>query len=545
MTNLNLQLPGQKAKLTVDNKTVVMITNGDLRDSANKKCWPVQDAFEKKFTKVMQDTFGYEVERGHKYDSERGHGFIASQREGCDVVSAIDENAPIVVVMTAWQYSHHLAPALVSHKGPILLLANFDGTWPGLVGALCMAGTLTSLGKEYSRLWSEKLDDEFFLTHMEQWLTSKTIKHDTSYLVEVTAESAMMSNPAAEIGRKVGQHILQNKEIMGLFDSYCMGMMNGVFPQKSLVDIGMPMESLSQSALLFEMSKVTPELKEECLRWYEERGMTFHYGQDAESELTREQVLEQCAMMIAMARFTQRFGLTSVGVQYQQGLKDSCPASDFAEGAIGSTARFPIPDENGDIIRAGKPIPCINEVDMGTGIPQTMLYRLLDSLGLPSETTLHDIRWGSEFEGTFYWDFEISGSVPFEHLKGGIAQAQGHRQPSMYFPLGGSSIAGQCKAGKFIWARAHYEGEQVIMHVGSGTAFELPEQEFTRRLEATTREWPLMNCVLDGVSRDDLMAGHQSNHITVAYVPEEHLDTVVTAFVAQALTQNMKVFLAK
>ncbi|GAL28181.1 C-compound and carbohydrate metabolism [Vibrio variabilis] len=182
---------------------------------------------------------------------------------------------------------------------------------------------------------------------------------------------------------------------------------------------------------------------------------------------------------------------------------------------------------------------------MGTGIPQTMLFRLLDSMGLPSETTLHDIRWGSEYEGTFYWDFEISGSVPFEHIKGGIAAAQGHRQPSMYFPLGGSSIAGQCKAGKFVWARAHYEGEQVIMHVGTGSAFELPQPEFMRRLEATTREWPLMNCVLDGVSKNDLMAGHQSNHITVAYVPEEQLDNVVTAFVAQALTQNMKVFLAK
>ena len=83
---------------------------------------------------------------------------------------------------------------------------------------------------------------------------------------------------------------------------------------------------------------------------------------------------------------------------------------------------------------------------MGTAIPQTMLWRLLDSLGLPAETTLHDIRWGSEFDGTFYWDFEISGSVPFEHLKGGIAGATGYRQPAMYFPKGGSSIHGQGKA---------------------------------------------------------------------------------------------------
>ena len=53
-----------------------------------------------------------------------------------------------------------------------------------------------------------------------------------------------------------------------------------------------------------------------------------------------------------------------------------------------------------------------------------------------------------------------------------------------------------------------------------------------------------MNAVLDGVTRDQLMAGHQSNHITVAYVPEAELDHVVRAFVAQALTQNIRTFVA-
>jgi hypothetical protein len=58
-----------------------------------------------------------------------------------------------------------------------------------------------------------------------------------------------MKTPAGAVGRQVGEFVLRNKEIMGLFDSFCMGMINGVFPQKALVDIGMPMESLSQSAL--------------------------------------------------------------------------------------------------------------------------------------------------------------------------------------------------------------------------------------------------------------------------------------------------------
>ena len=73
---------------------------------------------------------------------------------------------------------------------------------------------------------------------------------------------------------------------------------------------------------------------------------------------------------------------------------------------------------------------------------------------------------------------------------------------------------------------------------------ELPAAEFERRRKATTYEWPLLNCKLDGVSRDELMAGHQSNHITIAYVAEDKLQDVLRAFVAQALTQGIQVSVA-
>ncbi|HTI81630.1 MAG TPA: hypothetical protein VL614_14370 [Acetobacteraceae bacterium] len=541
---LSLKLAEAAPLIGVGANEVLLVTNADLRESANVVCWPVQERFERKLQEVLRDRFDTSVKRAHPLKADKGHGFISSQREGSDLFEHIDPHAPIIVLLTAWQYSHHLASSLVHHRGPLLLLANFDGTWPGLVGMLNMAGTLTSLGKHCSRLWSENFDDAFFLRGLGEWLTGGFIEHDTGYLTSITADHPVMHSAAGLLGKRVGEHVLRHKEIMGLFDTFCMGMINGVFPQQALVDIGMPLEGLSQSALLAEMAKVPRELREACLGWYEARGMRFAFGRDPATELTRDQVLEQCAMLIALARFAQRFGLSPVGVQHQQGLAQSCAASDFAEGAIGSAERFPIPDEAGAIIRPGEPIPCVNEVDMGSGIPQTMLWRLLDSLGLPSETTLHDIRWGSEYQGTFYWDLEISGAVPFGHLKGGIAGATGYRQPPMYFPHGGATIAGQCKAGCFIWARAHYVGTQVFMHTGTGRAVELPADEFERRRRATTYEWPLMNVVLDGVHRADLMAGHQSNHITVAYVEEAQLQDVFTAFVAQAVTQDIAVSVA-
>ena len=540
---LQVNLPELPVKYHATENEILLVANADLREPANVTCWPVQKQFEDKLA-VALEKLGYNMKRAHDIDESRGHGFISSQREGSDIFSEIDPDTPVIVLLTAWQYSHHIAPSLSHHRGPILLLANFDGTWPGLVGMLCMAGTMTSLGKNYSRLWSANFDDEFFENGLATWLRYGSLQHDLRYLKDVPSTHSVMATAAGAVGRQVGEFILRKKEIIGLFDTFCMGMINGVFPQQAMVNIGMPIESLSQSALLVEMAKVPQQLREECLSWYENQGMTFMFGQDGKTELTREQVLEQCAMMIAMARFVKRFGLSAVGVQYQQGLKDCCPASDFAEGAIGSTARFPIPDEDGEIIWPDAPIPCINEVDMGTAIPQTMLWRLLTTLGLPAETTLHDVRWGSEYDGIFYWDMEISGAVPFEHLKGGIKGATGYRQPAMFFPFGGSTIAGQSKAGRLLWARAHYEGTDVIMHIGTGTAVELPEAEFERRRRGTNYEWPLLNCILDGVTRDDLMAGHQSNHVTLAYVDEDKLEFVLQAFVAQALTQGIHVKVA-
>jgi len=61
-----------------------------------------------------------------------------------------------------------------------------------------------------------------------------------------------------------------------------------------------------------------------------------------------------------------------------------------------------------------------------------------------------------------------------------------------------------------------------VLHVdlGRGTVVELPAEETQRRLDATTPQWPLMHAVLHGVDRDQLMARHKANHVTVVYAPD-------------------------
>ena len=65
-----------------------------------------------------------------------------------------------------------------------------------------------------------------------------------------------------------------------------------------------------------------------------------------------------------------------------------------------------------------------------------------------------------------------------------------------------------------------FEKGNMIVDLGRAEAIDLPDEETRRRSEATTPEWPIMHAVMYGVSRDQMMAKHKSNHIQVAYATD-------------------------
>ena len=57
-------------------------------------------------------------------------------------------------------------------------------------------------------------------------------------------------------------------------------------------------------------------------------------------------------------------------------------------------------------------------------------------------------------------------------------------------------------------------------------------------------QWPIMNAVLDGVSRDQMMAKHQANHLQVAYAPDREqarlaLDVKAATFASLGLEVHL------
>jgi hypothetical protein len=148
------QLPTIAKPPKAAKKEVLLIASGDLRLSANQKCWPAQAEMEAALDKAVA-ACGYTLRRAHAYKPDEKHAFIGSQREGMQVLPASIREPPLIVAEAVWQYSHHVLAGLISHRAPILTVANWSGTWPGLVGMLNLNGSLTKAGVKYSTLWSE------------------------------------------------------------------------------------------------------------------------------------------------------------------------------------------------------------------------------------------------------------------------------------------------------------------------------------------------------------------------------------------------------
>jgi hypothetical protein len=500
---------------------VYLISSGDLRLSANQQCWREQEKMEAELGKTLKAE-GWTTVRAHPYDKTKKHGFIDSQKMGIEVFRNLDPKAPLIVAESVWQYSHHVLAGLATHQGPILTVANWSGTWPGLVGMLNLNGSMTKAGIRYSSLWSEDFQDSFFIQGLRQWLADGVVSHDQSHVKDVN----LVRLPLEEerLGKAAAAKLKQEKAIMGVFDEGCMGMFNAIIPDELLNPTGVFKERLSQSSLYAAMLQVSDEEAGEVLTWLRKKGFQFKWGQNEETELTEAQTLQQCKMYIAAVRIAADFGCAAIGIQYQQGLKDLAPASDLVEGLLNNIDRPPVKClKTGRVLYEGEALPHFNEVDECAGLDGLVTYRLWRELGYAPENTLHDLRWGQQYKANginaYVWVFLISGAVPAAHLEGGYKGASSERQPPMYFRLGGGTLKGVSKPGHVVWSRVFVMDGKLHCDLGVCEAVKLPAGETERRWKETTPQWPIMHAVLDGVSRDQMMARHKSNHIQVVYAP--------------------------
>src|ERR1019366_9428741 len=195
---------------------------------------------------------------------------------GMDIFEHIDPDAPLVVAEAVWQYSGHLWAGLLSHRGPILTVANWSGQWPGLVGMLNLNGCLRKAGIQFSTLWSKDFKDPFFKRGLRQWIRDKVVVHDTSHVHEFVPGSAGSTEQA--LGSALARQLLSRKAILGVFDEGCMGMMNAIIEDSLMNPAGIYKERLGQSPLFAAMRDVTAQEAQQIRDWLDARGGLFETG---------------------------------------------------------------------------------------------------------------------------------------------------------------------------------------------------------------------------------------------------------------------------
>jgi hypothetical protein len=525
---------------------IFLIANGNLKHFTNRNGWAAQLEMEAKLQKAFSDE-GFNLIRAHGYSEELGHGFIWNQRIGLDIFNSIDPQSPVVIAVGIWQFSQNILSGLRNHKGPILTIGNWSGKYPGLVGLLNLNASMVKAGVKYSTIWSETFEDVFFKHGIHEWLTSKKITHQITYPKDI--EEYRLSDDVSKVGNELAENLLFDKPIIGVFDEGCMGMYNAIIDDEYLHKIGIYKERLSQSGLLAEMERVKNDEAVEVRRWLEARGMKFITGPNDATDLTDNQILEQCKMYIAAVRIADYYGCESIGIQYSSGLKDMAPASDLAEGLMNNPERPPVYAlDSSRMLYESNPLPHFNEADECAAVDMIVNKRVWDSLGIDPSTTLHDVRWGEYYKNSeiddFVWIFLISGNVPASHFENGYAEAISVRQPATSFNKGGGTLKGISKAGEIVWSRVFIKGNKLCVDIGRGRSVKMPADEVDRRWKETTSQWPMMNAILYGVHRDQFMARHYSNHITVTYAPNSEIaDKAMAIKAAMMKRMGMEVYI--
>jgi L-fucose isomerase-like protein len=439
--------------------------------------------------------------------SYRVDGYLTKPHEAIEKLGPIDD--PLIGVYVHWVYGPHTTDGVVGKDSPLLLASNFSGTWPGLVGLLNTGACLESVGRQFSRAWTDADDwtaDAGFMARLDEWCSTGRI----AYPEDEIRYHAPISPEAAALAGEVAAAIRRRRVLALMLGDTSMGMINGYFGPRLLNRIGFTEHKVDQAWIIERGRAVDPKRIEAAYAFVKAKGITFHYGGKGAEDFDEAATKEQLRDYLAVLDLVGEFKADCVGWQYQLGLIGLRPPSDFAEGLLNSACR---PEGNGDTIVDS------TEADQGNLVPMELMKRLLKAKDLHQAVFFHDIRWGGEHDGRFVWvllNSGSSGAYAFNHDPDTLKGVHSYRQPAGYFPVPGGTFSGVSLPGKVTWSRAYLRGGDLWMDVGRGEVVELPEAKREKWWKGTTREWPLMAADL-GISRDTLMAHYFSNHVAVAY----------------------------
>ena len=331
---------------------IALFWPGDYRDKPNQWALPGVEEATGQLEKAL-------VKLG--YSPYRVEGFISRPHQSIEKLGPIDD--PMIGVCTHWLYGPHTTDGVVGKDTPLLLASNFSGQWPGLVGLLNTGACLESVGRQFSRVWTDAQDwtaDERFMSRLEEWCTTGAIAYSED---ELSYQTGISSN-AETIAKTVEQGIRDRRVLALMLGDTSMGMINGYFGPRLLNPIGFTEHKVDQAWIIDRGRSISDKRIEDAYRFVRSNGVAFHYGEENAEDFDENATREQLRDYLTVLDMIDEFKADCLGWQYQLGLLNLRPPSDFAEGLLNSVCR---PESNGDTVahcHRGRPgQPCGNGDD--------------------------------------------------------------------------------------------------------------------------------------------------------------------------------------
>jgi L-fucose isomerase len=439
----------------------------DAREAPNRTVWPVARKQLAEIVKVVEQC-------GWVPNVLTPDKPVSSVAEGVRVVREA-RGERFINFMAGWAYPDFSVTPLwqLPRDRPKLLLGSAIPDFPGAVGLLAAASGTAHVGIGTSRLFVEDFADHLaYEDAIAAFLRAG--KYEPEYPVPIDIR---VTDEDRRLARTVREKL--KGQIYGAIGPRSMQMWNKIPEADFLCVFGVAREGFDGLRLAKMAERIADARAEAALDFLIENGMDLRLGTDPERSLTRDMVLFQMKVYLALLELKKEFGLDFIGVQDQLDWIEHYPATDLALGLLNNRLR---PESDGETFVAA------TEADDGAAITMQVL-KLLNG-GEPAG--FNDLRYWDSKEG-LYW-FVNSGALAPYFASGrhdSLEGAWSERQTYMYFREGGGTSSTVVRRpGVATWARFGYQDGRLMLCAGRGMTDVPSEEQWRERSANCSPDWP-------------------------------------------------------
>ncbi|MCC5877094.1 MAG: L-fucose/L-arabinose isomerase family protein [Candidatus Sumerlaeia bacterium] len=453
---------------------VGILTFGDGRDFLQKPLEKITENFEATLQKTLEGE-GFEVVTG---DEVIWRNDLAEKNGRKMTAEGVD---CVIFHYAVWAWPQFARVAAQFCPQPIVMYANVNPAYPGLVGMLANAGSLDQVGIKYTKTFGD-LDD------------GKTVGTLRERILGIAALNRLKGQTYALIGGR------------------SLGIDTAVSdPALWMKLFGVDVDHVDQYELVrrAEIERETGGRIDEAISYLEKHVRKIHWtAPDAEMRLTRELLSKQLGMYYATTDLCAEFGYDFCGIKGQRELTEHYATADIAEAFLN--------DPYGPDGKPHEPIVCSTEADMDAALTMQIFKH---TTGDP--VLFADIRhyhadlgvWDLCNSGQHATWFAARSSSPEENL----AKTE-FRPEGFYFPAGGASVFHTAAPGEVTLARLTRSGDtnNYKMVVCHGEFRDFGEEKNDELARLVQDNWPHAYAGLT-CSPEDFIAAFNCNHIHGTY----------------------------